>query len=316
VSGSIPFIDARAVHAALDWQDLIDAMRAAFRAGGNTPLRTSYPVTPQGDRLLLMPAWDAASLGVKIVTVFPRNPARGMASVSALYLLMDAATGHPLALIDGEALTLRRTAAASALASLYLSRPESRTLLMVGPGRLAPHMVAAHCAVRPIARVLVWGRDRARVEAVASALRAEGFPAEPCADLDAGLAAADIVTCATTAREPVVRGALVRPGTHVDLVGAFTPEMRESDDELIARAAVFVDTFAGAFREAGDLMHAIDSGAIARAEVRAELADLCTGSHAGRGSPDEVTLFKSVGTALEDLCAARLVFERAASSPE
>jgi ornithine cyclodeaminase len=311
--GALPFIDAPAVHAALDWQVLIDALRATFRAGGNTPLRGSYPVTPEGDRLLLMPAWDASSLGVKIVTVFPGNPSRGLASVSALYLLMDAATGHPLALIDGEALTLRRTAAASALASLFLSRPESRTLLAVGPGRLAPHMVAAHCAVRPIERVLVWGRDRARANAVARDLRAQGLPAEPCAELKAGLAAADIVTCATTARAPVVRGALVKPGTHVDLVGAFTPEMRESDDELIAKAAVFVDTFAGALREAGDLVHAIDGGAIVRADVQAELADLCTGQHAGRSSPDEITVFKSVGTALEDLCAARLVYARRGS---
>ena len=316
VSGSLPFIDADAVRAALDWQVLIDALRATFRAGGNTPLRASYPVTPEGDRLLLMPAWDAASLGVKIVTVFPRNPARGLASVSALYLLMDVASGHPLALIDGETLTLRRTAAASALASLYLSRPDSRTLLAVGPGRLAPYLVAAHCAARPIARVLVWGRDRARAAAMAAALVRDGIAAEPCAVLDAGLAAADIVTCATTAREPVVRGALVRPGTHVDLVGAFTPEMRESDDALIAAARVFVDTRAGALREAGDLMHAIDSGAIGREHVRAELAELCTGRHHGRQAAGEITVFKSVGTALEDLCAARLVYERAVSARE
>ena len=316
MSGSIPFIDADAVHAALDWQVLIDALRAAFRAGGNTPLRASYPVTPEGDRLLLMPAWDASSLGVKIVTVFPRNPARGLASVSALYLLMDVASGHPLALIDGEAITLRRTAAASALASLYLSRPDARTLLVVGPGRLAPYMAAAHCAVRPIERVLVWGRDRARSEAVAAALHRGGCPAEPCTELGAGLAVTDIVTCATTAREPVVRGALARPGTHVDLVGAFTPEMRESDDELIATASVFVDTRAGALREAGDLLHAIDAGAIGREHVRAELAELCTGRHAGRQAAGEITVFKSVGTALEDLCAARLVYERAVSSRE
>jgi ornithine cyclodeaminase len=308
--GALPFVDADAVHAALDWQVLIDALRAAFRAGGNTPLRASYPVTPEGDRLLLMPAWDASSLGVKIVTVFPRNPARGLASVSALYLLLDAASGHPLALIDGEALTLRRTAAASALASLYLSRPDARTLLVVGPGRLAPHMVAAHCAVRPIERVLVWGRDRARAEALCAEFRDQDLHAESCADLGAGLAQADIVTCATTAREPVVRGALVRPGTHVDLVGAFTPEMRESDDALMAKASVFVDTRAGALREAGDIMHSIDGGAIGREHVRAELAELCTGRHAGRQATDEITVFKSVGTALEDLCAARLVYER------
>jgi ornithine cyclodeaminase len=311
VPGSIPFIDGAAVHAALEWRALVDALRAAFRAGGNAPLRASYPVTPAGDRLLLMPAWDASSLGVKIVTVYPGNPARGLASVSALYLLLDAATGHPLALIDGEALTLRRTAAASALASLYLSRPDSRTLLAVGPGRLAPYLVAAHCAVRPIDRVRVWGRDPGRAERTAAALRADGLAAEACGGLEAGLADADIVTCATTAREPVVRGAWVRPGTHVDLVGAFTPEMRESDDELIAAAAVFVDTRAGAMREAGDLVHAIDGGAIGREHVRAELADLAAALHPGRRSPDEITLFKSVGTALEDLCAARLVWTRA-----
>jgi ornithine cyclodeaminase len=228
---------------------------------------------------------------------------------------MDAASGHPLALIDGEAITLRRTAAASALASLYLSRPDARTLLVVGPGRLAPYMAAAHCAVRPIERALVWGRDRARAEAMAAALHRDGCPAEPCAELGAGLAVADIVTCATTAREPVVRGALVRPGTHVDLVGAFTPEMRESDDELIATASVFVDTRAGALGEAGDLLHAIDAGAIGREHVRAELAELCTGRHAGRQAAGEITVFKSVGTALEDLCAARLVYERGRQLP-
>lgn len=310
MSGSIPFIDAAAVHAALDWPVLIDALREAFRAGGNTPLRASHPVTPAGDRLLLMPAWDASSLGVKIVTVYPGNPARGLASVSALYLLLDVATGHPLALIDGEALTLRRTAAASALASRYLSRPDSRTLLAVGPGRLAPYMVAAHCAVRPIERVLVWGRDRGRADALAEMLRAQGTTAESCATLAEGLARAAIVTCATTAREPIVRGAEVKPGTHVDLVGAFTAQMRESDDELVARSSVFVDTLAAGLKEAGDLVQPIAAGRIAREHAQAELADLCAGHHPGRRSPDEITVFKSVGTALEDLCAARIAYER------
>jgi ornithine cyclodeaminase/alanine dehydrogenase-like protein (mu-crystallin family) len=273
-------------------------------------VRSSYPVTDAGDRLLLMPAWAGESLGVKIVTVFPGNRARGLASVSALYLLMDHATGHPLALIDGESLTLRRTAAASALAASYLARPDSKRLLVVGTGALAPYMAAAHCAMRPMERVLVWGRSVEHARATAARLAAGGLPAELCADLAAGLAAADMVTCATTAREPIVRGALVQPGTHVDLVGAFTPEMRESDDELVRRAEVFVDTFAGALKEAGDLVLPIAAGAVAREHVRAELADLVTGRHPGRGSAAAVTLFKSVGTALEDLCAARLVYER------
>lgn len=312
-SGGIPFLDADAVRAALEWGALVEALREGFRAGANAPVRASYPVDAEGDRLLLMPAWDAASIGVKIVTVFPRNRAQGRASVSALFLLLDAATGHPLALIDGEALTKRRTAAASALASGYLSRPDSSRLLVVGTGALAPQMAEAHCAVRPIARVHVWGRNPAHAEESARALRARGLPASACPDLAAGLAEADIVTCATTAREPVVPGRLVRPGTHVDLVGAFTPEMRECDDALIERARVFVDTFAGALKEAGELVQPIAAGRIAREHVLAELADLCAGRHPGRRAADEITVFKSVGTALEDLCAARLVFSRAAA---
>jgi ornithine cyclodeaminase/alanine dehydrogenase-like protein (mu-crystallin family) len=311
MSSSLPFLSGPRVHAALDWRALVDALREAFRGGANAPVRASYPVTESGDRLLLMPAWAGENLGVKIVTVFPGNRARGFASVSALYLLMDHATGHPLALIDGEALTLRRTAAASALAATYLARPESKRLLVAGTGALAPYMAAAHCASRPIERVLVWGRSTEHAKATAARLAADGLPAEVCADLAAGLALADMVTCATTAREPIVRGALVRPGTHVDLVGAFTPEMRESDDELVKRAEVFVDTFAGALKEAGDLVQPISAGAIAREHVRGELADLVTGRHPGRVTPEAVTVFKSVGTALEDLCAARLVFDRA-----
>lgn len=302
------------MHGALPWPALVDALREAFRIGADTPVRWNLPVNEEGDRLLLMPAWSARALGVKIVTVFPRNPARGVPSVAALYLLLDVATGHPLALIDGEAVTLRRTAAASALASTYLSRTDSRVLAVIGAGHLAPYMALAHCAARPIERVIVWGRARERAESLAMRLRADGLNAKAEEDLAAALAAADIVTCATTAREPVVRGALVHPGAHVDLVGAFTPEMRESDDELVERAAVFVDTYAGALKEAGDLVQPMNAGTIARHHIRGELADLVGGRHAGRTAQEEITLFKSVGTALEDLCAARLVYEQMTSS--
>lgn len=311
MSSSIRHITAAEVHAALAYPELVEALRGAFAAGADAPVRSSFSVTPEGDRLLLMPAWRAGlDLGVKIVTVFPRNRERGLASVSALYVLLDGATGHPRALIDGEALTLRRTAAASALASTFLSRRDSGCLLVVGTGALAPYMAAAHCAVRPIRKVLVWGRSPARVGALATALKIEGVRAEPVADLALGLADADIVSCATTAREPVVHGAFVKPGTHVDLVGAFTREMRECDDELVGRAEIFVDTFAGALKEAGDLIQPLEAGRIGRDHIRAELADLVAGRHPGRRTQESVTLFKSVGTALEDLCAARLVFER------
>jgi len=308
----LPFISAEDVHAALGYARLAEALREGFREGCTVPLRHVHEVTGMGDRLLLMPAWrPGKDLGVKLATVFPRNRERGAATVSALYVLLDGATGHPRALIDGEALTLRRTAAASALASTYLSRADSATLLVIGTGALAPHMARAHCALRPVEKLLLWGRRPERAQALAAQLRDEGLPAEAQADLAQALAQADIVSCATTATEPVVRGALVGAGTHVDLVGGFTPQMREGDDDLIARAEIFVDSYAGALKEAGDLLQPLASGALVRERVRAELAELVTGAHPGRKSREEITLFKSVGTALEDLCAARLVLERA-----
>jgi len=310
----LPYFSAGQVHAALGYAFLADALREAFLEGCTAPLRHVHDVTGAADRLLLMPAWrPGRELGVKLVTVFPRNRERGIATVSALYVLLDAATGHLRALIDGEALTLRRTAAASALASTYLSRRDSATLLVIGTGALAPHMARAHCALRPIATLLVWGRRPERALALAARLRDEGLPARALADLAQGLAQADIVCCATTATEPVLRGAQLRGGTHVDLVGGFTPQMREGDDELIARSQIFVDSYAGALKEAGDLVQPLASGALARERVLAELAELVAGTHPGRRSKDEITLFKSVGTALEDLCAARLVVESAAA---
>jgi ornithine cyclodeaminase/alanine dehydrogenase-like protein (mu-crystallin family) len=310
----LPFFSAAQVHAALGYTLLAEALRDAFREGCSVPLRHVHEVNGEGDRLLLMPAWrPGKDLGVKLVTVFPRNRERGAATVSALYVLLDGASGQPRALIDGEALTLRRTAAASALAATYLARPDSARLLVIGTGALAPHMARAHCALRPIATLMLWGRNPQRAEALAAQLRGEGLPARALADLPSALANADIVSCATSATEPVVRGALLRPGTHVDLVGGFTPQMREGDDALIARAEIFVDSYAGALGEAGDLLQPLASGVLVRARVRAELSELAAGAHPGRRSRDEITLFKSVGTALEDLCAARLVVAHAAA---
>ncbi len=306
----LPYLSAAQVHAALEDRALVDALRTAFREGCTAPLRQTHDLGG-GDRLLLMPAWQSGrSMGVKLVTVFPGNRERGAATVAALYVLLDGATGHPCALIDGEALTLRRTAAASALASQYLSRTDSRHLLVVGTGALAPHMARAHCVVRPIDAVTVWGRRPGQAQALAAQLSAGGIPARAQADLEAALAQADIVTCATTAMAPVIPGAWVRPGTHVDLVGGFTPQMREADDALVARAEVYVDTYAGALAEAGDLTQTLDNGALARERVRAELAELARGERSGRSDESQVTLFKSVGSALEDLCAARLALER------
>jgi ornithine cyclodeaminase/alanine dehydrogenase-like protein (mu-crystallin family) len=299
---------AEEVHAALPWADLADALEDAFIAGNaEVPLRHAHALPDDGS-LLLMPAWSPEALGVKLVTVMPGAAARGAGTVQASYLLLDRDTGVAIALIDGEALTLRRTAAASALAAQHMARPDAERLLVVGTGRLAPWLAQAHVALQPdLTHVEVWGRNADAAEDVVEALRDEGIDAEVALELRAALERADLISCATTSREPLIHGARLSAGTHLDLVGGFRRDMREADDDAIARARVVVDTYAGALSEAGDLTQPIARGVITREHVVAELAQLLRGEVQGRRTPQEITLFKSVGTALEDLAAARLV---------
>jgi ornithine cyclodeaminase len=299
---------AEEVHAALPWVDLADALEDAFIAADtDVPLRHAHEIRGDGS-LLLMPAWSPEALGVKLVTVMPGAAARGADTVQASYLLLDRASGVPLALIDGEALTLRRTAAASALAAQYLARLDAERLLIVGSGRLAPWMAQAHVALQPgLVHVEVWGRNADAAEDVVEALREEGIEAEVALALHEAVERADVISCATTSREPIVRGAWLRAGMHLDLVGAFRRDMREVDDAAVLRARVFVDTHGGALAEAGDLTQPIERGVISRDHVVGELAQLLRGEVRGRTQAEDITLFKSVGTALEDLAAARLV---------
>ena len=259
--------------------------------------------------LLLMPAWntDRGELGVKLINVFPGNARLGHPSVVGVYIFMDGTTGAARAVIDGTALTVRRTAAASALASDYLSRPDSARLLMVGSGNLAPHLVRAHAVVRPLDDITVWSRSHANATGLAERLCREGFSARATEDLEAAAGRADIISCATLATEPLIAGHWLRPGTHLDLVGGFTPHMREADDEAIRRSAVYVDTRAGALAEAGDVIVPIQRGILRERDIRGDLTDLCRGERPGRGDSAAITLFKSVGAALEDLAAAALV---------
>ncbi len=285
-------------------------LHQAFREGVEAPVRHHHEIPrPQAPHatLLLMPAWwPAEGIGTKLLTIFPDNPSRGLPSVQALYLLFDGDDGTPRALLDGTELTLRRTAAASALAASFLAREDAAVLLMVGAGALAPHLIRAHVAVRPIRQVRVWNRTPARARHLAAMLREEGLEVEAVRDREAAMASADIISCATMSSEPLVSGAHVRPGTHVDLVGAFRPDMRESDDLLMRRARVYVDTRAGALAEAGDILLAIASGAFRTEEICGDLYDLCQGRRQGRRTADEITVFKSVGSAVEDLAAAAL----------
>lgn len=316
-------IDPETVNDLLDAPSLVAALHAAFRDGVETPVRHHYTI-PMGARddatLLLMPAWDRdvppRHIGVKTVTVHPDNPAQNAASplpsVQGVYLLLDGQTGAPRALIDGPALTARRTAAASALAARFLSRPDSQRLVMIGTGRLAPDLIAAHCGERPIEHVTVWGRNPANTDRLVRRMQAHGFPIAACTDLESEIARADIVSCATTSRTPVFDGAWLAPGTHVDLVGGFRPDMREADDTAITRARIFVDTRAGAMSEAGDIVQPLEAGLITPDDIVAELSELCRDEHVGRASASDITIFKSVGTALEDLAAAELLIDRLA----
>lgn len=305
------YIAAEQVHADLGLDALADAIAATLPAA-TAPLRHSHSL-PSGDTLLLMPAWsdrESGVIGVKLVTVIPGNRARGLATVNSIYVVVDRASGAPLAVIDGDALTLRRTAAASRLAARYLARPDARKVLVIGTGRLAPFMARAHCQRRDVRRLRIWGRRGEGAQSLAQSLRDEGLPAQAVDDLEAAVRDSDIVSCATTATAPIVRGDWLAPGTHVDLVGGFRRDMREADDSAVARARIYVDTYAGVLSEAADIADPLERGVIGRDRVLGELAELVTGSVPGRGSDTEITLFKSVGTALEDLAAAQLLLSK------
>lgn len=292
---------------------LIERMRQTFRAGVEVPMRHHHTVQTYGENdgtLLLMPAWQVnQSIGVKIVTVFPDNGAKDLPAVQGVYLLMDGKTGIPQALLDGNALTKRRTAAASALAASYLARPDSERLLVVGTGALAPELIEAHTTMLPIKHVLVWGRDLAKAKKVASRFHRPKFRIEATDDLEGAVRGAHVISCATLAKEPLIKGEWLQPGAHLDLVGGFTPEMREADDDCIRRARVFVDTREGACKEAGDIVQPLKAGILTEDDIAGDLYDLTRGQRAGRRFYDQITLFKSVGTALEDLCAAQLAVE-------
>ena len=305
-------IDSGQVTALTPWPLLIDAIRDAFRRGGESPVRHHHCI-PGSDRkditLLQMPAWDKeGAFGVKLATVAPSNATLGHPTLHGVYVLFSGETGIPLAILDAGALTARRTAAASALASRYLSRRDSKILFVIGTGRVARQLVAAHCSVRPIEEVRIWGRNALHAEDAADAAsQATGIRCVCVPDVETGAAGADIISSATPAEKPLLRGSWVAPGTHVDLVGAYRPTMCEADAELIGKAGqVFVDTIEGAKDEAGDLIQATRAGTFSFDEIAGDMYRMSSRDASLRNDPGEITLFKSVGTALQDLAAAQL----------
>ena len=311
-------LSAEQIAAHLDYSSLIDALATAFRGGFEAPQRQHYSIPVPGGAdatLLLMPAWRPGQyVGTKIAQVFPDNGALGLPSVQSVYLRFHGRTGQLLATLDGSELTTRRTVAASSLAVRYLARAEASRLLIVGTGQVAAQLAASHASVRPIRSVSIWGRDADRAADLARRLADQGFDARAVTDLPRATAAADIVSCCTLSRVPLIQGAWLSPGTHLDLIGGFTPAMREVDDAAIARATIAIDTDA-ALTEAGDLNSPLRDGVIGRDAIQTDLAGLVSGKHPGRRTEAEITLFKSVGAAIEDLAAAALCHQRAGTLP-
>jgi ornithine cyclodeaminase len=313
-------IDAESVHRLLDYAPLVEALAAAHREApplvGRSLLEPPPGAGRVGEGFLVLPAWaHGRAFGVKMVTIVPGNAdlADGPPTVQAVYQLFEGVTGRPVAVIDGTALTLRKTAADSGLGAKLLARDDVRTLLMIGAGALAPHLIGAHLAVRPsLEQVLVWNRSAPWRDRLLERLARQGVPAEASDDLEAAVRAADVISAATLASEPLVRGAWLRPGTHVDLVGAYTPTMREADDEAMRRARVHVDYRGSTIGESGELIQPIASGAITEQDVLGDLFDLCQGRTPGRRAADEITLFKNGGGSHLDLFTAEFLLRRLA----
>jgi ornithine cyclodeaminase/alanine dehydrogenase-like protein (mu-crystallin family) len=301
----VKIIGPRAAAAALPFDRLIEALRALFASGCVVPQRHVHQPA-DGMTSLIMPAWvPGGPYAVKVVNIAPGNSAKGLPGLHSTVLLHDGATGRPLALIDGDTVTARRTAAASALAASYLARPDARHLLVVGAGRVAELLPAAHATVRPIERVSVWARRAEAASALAARWRRQGLDARVAPSLEVAAAEADIISCATLSTEPVIEGEWLRAGSHLDLIGSFTPGMREADDACFSHAALYIDTDE-ALLKSGDLLGPLSRGVFDRRDVRGTLTGLCRGEAAGRRDALERTVFKSVGTALEDLAAAVL----------
>lgn len=309
------FIDASSLRSVLDFPSLMAALRVAFSREWHSPQRSSYEIGSIG-RCLLMPAWRAGEfLGVKIANVFPGNKAVGLPTVNAVYLLMCGQTGRVLATMDGDELTALRTAAVSALAADLLARPGARHVLIVGAGRVAKYLALAHAQRIAEPCISIWARDHVKARALANELGRSGLSVDLSFDLAFAVERADIVSCATLATEPLIRGQWLRPGVHLDLVGSFTRNMRESDDLAVARSVVFVDEMGAANIEAGDIVQPLMAGVITPSHVKGDLAALCSGACSGRRADEDITMFKSVGLAVEDIAAAVLAYERLVAGP-
>jgi ornithine cyclodeaminase/alanine dehydrogenase-like protein (mu-crystallin family) len=300
------------ISACLDYPKLIAALKEIFLSDYTLPLRHHhFYKTESGDEntLILMPVWNNEFMGMKQVTVAPANASQNMPSIFAQYILSNSKTGQPLALMNAAELTSRRTACTSALASSYLSRIDSENLLVVGGGKVAQHLVQAHLAVRNYKKVSVWMRNSQKLDAFIDSLKTQGIDAHAVSNLEEAAREADVISCATLSKNPVIKGEWLKSGTHLDMIGSHKPDTRETDDEAILKSSIFVDSRMGALHETGELALPIADGILSEKDVKADIVELVKGVHHGRTTSAEITLFKSAGLAVEDLAAALLVYK-------
>ena len=308
-------IDAARMQAVTSYPDLVDWLRESHldTIDAMEDLLMTQPAAAGGaDTLLVRAAWQRGrQIGVKLVTVFPANAGGVLPSIQAVYLLFDAENGRPLASLDGTELTYWKTAADSALGARFLAREDARALCMVGAGAQAPHLIRAHCAVRPsIERVTIWNRTHAKAQALAAEGPVEGVTFEATADIEAACRGADVITAATAAEAPLVRGEWLRPGQHLDLVGGYKPEMREADTEAFERARVFVDARETTVGICGDLLDPIREGRFSADRIEGDLFDLCRDGLPSPRVAEDITLFKNGGGGHLDLMTAAYYVDR------
>lgn len=312
----IPYINANFIQENTDFPTLIQSIKNNFCDNALiVPMRHhhDFPNTEEAvdSTLLLMPAWHPQkSAGVKIVTVSPNNGKYDLPSIQGSYIYLDSHKGSVKAILEAKALTAKRTAAASALASQFLSRIDSSSMLMIGTGALSSNLIAAHTAVRPIKEVFVWGRDFTKAQAIVRQFNDSTFNIKAIQTIEEVISKVDIISCATLSSTPLVFGKYLRAGQHIDLVGAYKKNMREADDATIQTADIYLDTYQGGLKESGDIVIPIQNGILEASSIKADLFELCQGKKVGRQSDQSITLFKSVGHALEDLAAADYYFNQ------
>jgi len=310
---NIPIIDVDFINTHTNYSELITLIKNAFKSSKTeVPLRHHHNFSSHQEKtdstLLIMPAWNAKDLGVKIVTVNPENDTYNLPSVQGIYIYFDAIKGIPKALLEAKALTVKRTAATSALASSFLSKKNASSLLMIGTGALSTELILAHAKVRPIQNVFVWGRNYKKSQTICKELNTENFKISAIKTYEDIISKVDIISCATLSKTPLVLGKFLKKGQHIDLVGSFKKDMREADDETIKKGTIFLDTYEGGLKESGDIVIPLENGTLNKNDIKADLFELCQQKKVGRSNENEITLFKSVGYALEDLAAAEYYY--------